>query len=110
VCEWQVVACTKALWLKSKAATDACISASQWGEPHEIAPFACHRIAFADRFCPEGVGATGVALLRPTGRIERTPSLNERCKDRPERNWHTHCFIPFKPNPNARWAALVGQR
>jgi hypothetical protein len=56
------VTCSKTLWPESKTATDACISASQWGEPDEIAPFPCHRIAFADRFCPEGVGATGVAL------------------------------------------------
>jgi hypothetical protein len=47
---------------EKQADQGACISASQWGEPGEIAPFACHRTALADRFCPEGVGATGVAL------------------------------------------------
>jgi hypothetical protein len=71
---------------EKQADQGACVSASQWGETDEIAPFPCHRIAFADRFCPEGVGA--------------------RCV----RNWHSHCFVPFKPNPNARLAALVGQR
>jgi hypothetical protein len=60
--DWLAVTSSKTLWLESKPATDACVSASQWGKPDEIAPFACHRTALADRFCPEGVGATGVAL------------------------------------------------
>jgi hypothetical protein len=47
---------------EKQADQGACISASQWGEADEIAPFACQRTVFADRFCPEGVGATGVAL------------------------------------------------